>query len=187
MGSGRVGAEAGLLACYGTLRRGGLFAHVGFRVAGGLRFWGHGRVRGRLHWQAFFPALVPGPGLVPVEVYRVAGKAVLNCLDRYEGFDPRNTGRSVFVRQRTVLEGTSEMVWLYSLSRSVQPGFPIRLDHNPAKGSYDHPLCWMNRLRPGRFRAQKKWAAPTVRNDGKPVCGEIDLGNWPQHAGKRLP
>jgi len=122
-----VGAEAGLLACYGTLRRRGLFAHVGFRVAGGLRFWGHGRVRGCLHWQAFFPALVPGPGLVRVEVYRINGETVLTCLDRYEGFDSGNPGRSVFIRQRAFLEGTSQTVWLYRVSRSLPPGLPIRL------------------------------------------------------------
>ncbi|HEY0791060.1 MAG TPA: gamma-glutamylcyclotransferase family protein [Chthoniobacterales bacterium] len=139
MGLNVRGAEAGLLACYGTLRRRGLFAHVGFRVAGGLRFWGYGRVRGCLHWQAFFPALVPGRGLVAVEVYRVDDKAVLNWLDRYEGFDPGNTGRSVFVRRRALLEGTSKMVWLYCLNRSVQPGHPIRF---PARGT----ACFSGRI-----------------------------------------
>jgi gamma-glutamylcyclotransferase (GGCT)/AIG2-like uncharacterized protein YtfP len=126
MGMDSLGAETGLLACYGTLRRQGLFAHVGYRVAGGLRFWGRGRVRGCLHWQAFFPALVPGPGLVPVEVYCVNSLTVLTCLDGYEGFHPGNLGRSVFVRQRVFLEGTSQTVWLYRLNRSVQPGIPIR-------------------------------------------------------------
>lgn len=110
------------MACYGTLRRRTLYARAGHAVAGRLRFWGYGWTYGRLHWQRAYPALVPGPGLVRVEVHQVIDPGVFAWLDAYEGYDPNRPARSLFFRRLTTLDRPRLQAWVYHLNHAIKPG-----------------------------------------------------------------
>ena len=108
------------LACYGTLRRRGLYARTNHAVAGQLQFWGYGLVYGRLHWQRSYPALVAEPGRVRAEIYRVNDPAVFVSLDAYEGYVPDQPARSLFLRRLTLLHCPRLWVWVYHLNPSLK-------------------------------------------------------------------
>ena len=110
------------MACYGTLRRQSLYARAGHRVGAGMHFWGYGLARGRLHWQRTYPALVAGPGLVQVQIYRISDPGVLAYLDAYEGYDPDRPARSLFLRRLTTLFRPRLRAWTYHLNPSIRPG-----------------------------------------------------------------
>ena len=56
-------------------------------------------------------------------IYQLPGDpAVLDRLDRYEGFDPAHPAQSVFVRRRTSINGPKETRlkgWVYEYNRDV--------------------------------------------------------------------
>jgi gamma-glutamylcyclotransferase (GGCT)/AIG2-like uncharacterized protein YtfP len=133
------GSEGSWLACYGTLRRQSLYARANHAVAGRLQFWGYGLVHGRLHWQRSYPALVGGPGLVRVEIYRVSDPAVFVWLDEYEGYVPDRPARSLFLRRLTPLYRPRLRAWVYHLNHSLRlfgaPGA------SPPAINAEEPVC----------------------------------------------
>lgn len=100
-----------LLAVYGTLRRGCRNHHV---LAGAVPV-ADGEVEGVLHEVAGpvrlpypYPLLVlPAPGRVVVEVYRVRQERVLRGLDVLESYDPDDPAGSEYVRVRVPLLGAA--------------------------------------------------------------------------------
>ena len=120
MGTADKALKSSWLACYGTLRRRSLYARTNHAVAGRLQFWGYGLVHGKVHWQQSYPALVPGPGLVRVEIYRVSNPAVFDWLDAYEGYAPGRLARSLFLRQLTLLDRPRLWAWVYHLNHSLK-------------------------------------------------------------------
>ena len=77
-------------------------------------------VHGKLHWQRSYPALVGGPGLVRVEIYRVSDPAVFLWLDAYEGYAPDRPARSLFLRRWTPLHRPRLWAWVYHLNHSLK-------------------------------------------------------------------
>jgi gamma-glutamylcyclotransferase (GGCT)/AIG2-like uncharacterized protein YtfP len=120
MGMAEKALKSPWLACYGTLRRRSLYARANHAVAGRLQFWGYGVARGKLYWQGSYPALVAGPGLVRVEIYRVSDPAVFDWLDAYEGYTPDRTARSLFLRRLTRLHRPQLWAWVYRFNESLK-------------------------------------------------------------------
>lgn len=82
-------------------------------------------MRGRLYDLGEFPAAVPDPA-APSWVHGVAvpvpGPDDLAALDMYEGYEPRNPDRSLFVREVCAAElpdGRREPCWMYAYRRPV--------------------------------------------------------------------
>lgn len=77
-------------------------------LARGARLVGTGHAPGRLLDLGPYPGLVPGPGRVRGEVYRLEQSELLDRLDRQEGYD--------FERRRTVVtldDGRRARAWVY--------------------------------------------------------------------------
>jgi gamma-glutamylcyclotransferase (GGCT)/AIG2-like uncharacterized protein YtfP len=117
-------ADIELLAVYGTLRRRSLFQRRPL-VSGKLHFFCFGQLRARLFWQGGHPAAVPGPGVVPVEVFRIIDPAIWTDLDQYEGCVFGNEPASLFYRKRVRLLRPSLVVWAYFLRRTGVHGEPL--------------------------------------------------------------
>ena len=94
-------------------------------------------MRGQIHSQRSYPGLVPGPGLVRVEIYRVNEPGVLARVDAYEGYDPDRPARSLFVRQLRALHRPRLAAWVYHLNRSIRPG--VLLTRKDDEGFLRHP------------------------------------------------
>jgi len=72
------------------------------------------RFAGRLYDLGRFPGAVPGDGIVHGELLRLRDSQVWSVLDRYEGYDPKNEGDSLFVREKVTLrEPSDQMAWVY--------------------------------------------------------------------------
>ena len=112
------------LGVYGTLRRRALFQR-GPPISAKLRFFGSGRLRGRLFWQGNFPAAVPGCGIIPVEIFLILDPTVWDDLDRYEGCDFAHESSSLFYRKKVRLLSSLVTVWVYFLGRRQVRGKPL--------------------------------------------------------------
>jgi gamma-glutamylcyclotransferase (GGCT)/AIG2-like uncharacterized protein YtfP len=115
------GAPCELLAVYGTLRRRSIFPKLPM-AASRLQFFGYGLIRGRLFWQRTYPALIQDRGYAQVEVFRIVDPNVLDELDRYEGFDPRNPLASLFIRTQVLLLNPQVQAWVYFLNLQIPRG-----------------------------------------------------------------
>ncbi len=127
MTHGAPAANAPLFV-YGTLRP--ALAPVELRTRlEGVDVLGPARVRGRLYDLGSYPGAVPDPQAphwIRGELLVLPG-AAWPWLDRYEGFDARRAGRSLFVRERCVAvdgERRSVACWIYRYNRDPG-GLPL--------------------------------------------------------------
>ena len=94
-----------MLFAYGTLMRGYPLHRL---LARGAIFVAEARAAGTLLDLGRYPGLVPGPGSVRGEVYRVDDAELLAVVDRAEGYN--------FVRRRvlvTLSDGRRARAWVY--------------------------------------------------------------------------
>lgn len=110
-------AEPKLLFVYGSLRRGEpMFDALGLDEA--LEYVSEGTFRGELYDLGDYPGAVAADGVVRGEVYRIKDVSILEALDRYEEFDPRDPRGSLFVRHLIhVPEAGAAWTYLYNGSR----------------------------------------------------------------------
>jgi gamma-glutamylcyclotransferase (GGCT)/AIG2-like uncharacterized protein YtfP len=116
------------LFAYGTLlgdRRPAGIARAAERLAA----FGPATVRGRLYDLGEYPGLVLDPAASEVHgtVFTVPDDAVLAALDAYEGFEPDDPARSLFVRTRvaaTVPDGRALDCFVYVYNRDPA-GAPV--------------------------------------------------------------
>lgn len=109
---------------YGTLRKGGLYN----RYLANSTFLGMATATGTLLDLGRFPAAYfSGERTIKGEVYRVTS-SVLDALDGLEGFDPKHTELSFYVRRkikvRLVENGDLNDVWAYEF-RAESPRAPV--------------------------------------------------------------
>lgn len=118
------------LFVYGTLRK--EFKHPLCRL---LRehgkFCGEAFFRGVLYKMDHYPGAVPAPDSernITGELYKLTEPSdVLPKLDRYEGYHPGFPGKSLFVREKKMVqlkEGTALRAWIYLYNRPVE-SFPV--------------------------------------------------------------
>lgn len=94
-----------LISFYGTLRQ----ERSARNYEGSLRHVRNDTVRGSLYALGWFPGWVPeGDGEVIVETYEVLNPAIIDSLDRYEGYHPTDISGSLFVRQIVTTVGGHE-------------------------------------------------------------------------------
>lgn len=116
------------LFAYGTL----LPAHAPAPIAGVVRQLervGRAFVPGRLYDLGEFPGAIldeNAPSKVWGVVFRLRhSEQLLPRLDDYEGFDPKDPGSSLFVRQRhdvSLTNGGTLNCWVYVYNRTPPPG-----------------------------------------------------------------
>jgi gamma-glutamylcyclotransferase (GGCT)/AIG2-like uncharacterized protein YtfP len=99
-------------AFYGTLRVGGAaLSRLGLEAA--VRHLGPCRIPGRLHVVSWYPGLVPGEGEVIGDLFEVTDRTTVALLDRFEGFDPEDPDRSLFMRTPVELIAPATEAWVY--------------------------------------------------------------------------
>lgn len=92
-----------------------------------LTFVDRCRWDGRLYDLGRFPGAAPGAGTVHGELFRVHTSSVWPVLDHYEGYDPDDEARSLFVRRQVSLrrpEGQTAWVYWYHGERGDAPRVP---------------------------------------------------------------
>jgi gamma-glutamylcyclotransferase (GGCT)/AIG2-like uncharacterized protein YtfP len=114
-------SDPSFLAVYGSLRRRSL-AKQRFLVLQDLQFYGYGVLRGLLLIQNGYPAVLEQSGLVRVEIFRLCSEEVWETLDRYEGYQPKLSYRSLFYRKKVSLLRPEIRAWVYFLGRDVPRG-----------------------------------------------------------------
>lgn len=106
------------LALYGSLTGGAapsLTLDLGFRLADR----GECRIPGNLYDLGEYPGLRPGEGVVVGELYELLDVDALRDLDRFEGHDPTDPERSLFIRQAVRLLEPDLDAWVYMCNRDV--------------------------------------------------------------------
>ncbi len=121
------------LFVYGTLRP----EHAPPEIAAivrQLRHVGSGAIRGFLYDLGEYPGvrLAANGNEIHGEVFIFDQPAVLQSLDAYEGYDPKNLDQSLFLRKQyeVRLKDESLLCWVYEYSR--QPPSSQRIDAWPA-------------------------------------------------------
>jgi gamma-glutamylcyclotransferase (GGCT)/AIG2-like uncharacterized protein YtfP len=129
--------EAERLALYGSLMRGLPDEHGGVTadlldtlgVRAGLRRIGGCRIPGVLYDLGDYPALRPAEratDLVCGEVHAVLDPRVLEVLDEFEGFDPRDPAGSAYRRECLALaDPRGAGAWVYVFNRAPDPEWRI--------------------------------------------------------------
>ena len=132
------------LAVYGSLRRRSL-AKQSFFVLRDLEFYGYGILRGLLLIQNGYPAVLEQSGEVGVEIFRLEGEAILEELDRYEGYRLALGSRSLFYRKEVDLRRPEIRAWVYFLGREIPRG--RRPVVRPAAGAWRQTgsQCYLGR------------------------------------------
>lgn len=116
------------LFVYGTLMRGfALRGRAG--IEPWLEFVASGRVSGTLYDLGAYPALVPGPGDVSGEAYRMLAAApLLSRLDRIEDYRPATPTAGQYRREPAEArlgDGRTVTAWLYVYNWSTASATPI--------------------------------------------------------------
>lgn len=91
------------IAVYGSLRQGMQAAAMMERE--GLMFVGNGTIQAKLYDLGWYPGIqlsTDPTAITQVDVYEVAHEDELNHLHRYEGYEPKNPERSLFILRREV-------------------------------------------------------------------------------------
>lgn len=89
------------LAVYGSLRRGMQAARMMERE--GLMYIGQGYISAKLYDLGWYPGIqlsTDPTAITQVDVYEVAHEDQLNHLHHYEGYEPSNPERSLFILRR---------------------------------------------------------------------------------------
>jgi gamma-glutamylcyclotransferase (GGCT)/AIG2-like uncharacterized protein YtfP len=108
---------------YGTLMRGEPAWHrLGLATA--LAFVCEAGIEGVLYDLGGYPALVPGEGRVPGELFRIVDPAVLAAMDAYEVYLPERPGDSDYLRRRVRVAGLDAWVYVYRLEVGDAPRLP---------------------------------------------------------------
>jgi gamma-glutamylcyclotransferase (GGCT)/AIG2-like uncharacterized protein YtfP len=108
-----------LIAFYGTLMT-GLGGQQRLGVERQLEFVGSCVLQGTLIDIDWYPGLAREPrGRVVGELHRVRDLAVLDLLDRYEGYDPVDPVGSEYVRERVCTVEPGSEAWVYVLNRDL--------------------------------------------------------------------
>ncbi len=111
-----------LLVLYGSLRR-GEGSHRTLKLDRRLTFLMPCVVRGRLFDLGDYPAFVAGNGLVHAELFEPADATVMADLDDFEGFDPADPVRSLYVREPIALVGAPHGGFIYRYNAPLA-GYP---------------------------------------------------------------
>lgn len=114
-----IASDEDRIAFYGLLLT-GLRAEAMPHLPDALRFERECRIPGVLYDLGGYPGLRPGQGSVRGELYRIDARAVLEQLDAFEGFNPADTERSLYVRRRLGLLEPAGTAWVYIYNR--EPG-----------------------------------------------------------------
>lgn len=86
-------------AVYGTLRQGN-HAHEAFGIPQLAEYMGQAKVRGDMFTLGRYPGVdLDGSGEFVVEVYQTTSDYLMDQLDNYEGYDPRDHERSLYLRK----------------------------------------------------------------------------------------
>jgi gamma-glutamylcyclotransferase (GGCT)/AIG2-like uncharacterized protein YtfP len=91
-----------------------------------LSYVGPCEITGRLFDLGDYPGLIVGSGAVDAELYVVDDASVLRRLDEFEGYDPGDLERSLFVRRCVRLASPTADAWVYLYNRdpSGRPEVP---------------------------------------------------------------
>ena len=90
-----------------------------------LRLIGPATIPGRVHDLGEYPALLSGAhrGIVMGTLFALPhDSSVLKALDEYEGYDPKQPERSLFLRRKRVVtlsDGRKERHWVYVYNREL--------------------------------------------------------------------
>jgi gamma-glutamylcyclotransferase (GGCT)/AIG2-like uncharacterized protein YtfP len=108
-----------------------------------LKDIGQGFILGRLYDIGEYPGAVLNGGpqdKIFGKIYQLPGDpAVLDRLDKYEGFDPAHPSQSAFVRRRTSISRpnkTTLKAWVYEYNRDVSSQLGIK------DGQYSKVAGW---------------------------------------------
>jgi gamma-glutamylcyclotransferase (GGCT)/AIG2-like uncharacterized protein YtfP len=115
------------LFVYGTLRPGRAPREIADAVDT-LQRIGEGTIRGRLYDLGAYPGVILDDAApeVPGEVFVVTDQRILDRLDIYEGFFPRDPAASLFLRvnaEVTFTGGEREFCWVYVYNRQLPPDY----------------------------------------------------------------
>ena len=131
------------IAFYGSLMAGfGRLPNLGFEKS--LRLVGPCQIRGQLVDLGAYPGLIPGSGTVEAELYEVVDDGVLERLDAFEGYDPRDPMGSLYLRKQIRLANPPQDAWVFVYNRSVK-GRPV-----VEAGSWERYLRLRNQSRATR-------------------------------------
>lgn len=120
-----AGDDVGLVAFYGTLRRGTTIQRE-LGVEDMVAWQGVCHFEGVLHDMGEYPALTPGDGSVVGDLYRVLDPALFEILDPYEGFWPQDLEGSFYLRELYDLTEPTTTAWMYVYNRTPPPDVAIR-------------------------------------------------------------
>lgn len=113
------GAFKECIAFYGTLKEGSsVQAEIG--VKDGLRKIGTCEIHGKLVPVEDYAGLVPGPGRVPGELFKVLDPTVFGKLDEYEEFYPDGQRPSLYRRVVVRLASPPRDAWVYVSADSTK-------------------------------------------------------------------
>lgn len=112
-----------LIMFYGSLQQGER-PYDKLNLARMLDYVQDGTFRGDLHDMGWYPACVPGDGIVHGGIYRIRDVGVVDILDQFERYDPKDPDGSLYQRIRVQLVDPDFETWTYIYNRDVT-GRPV--------------------------------------------------------------
>jgi gamma-glutamylcyclotransferase (GGCT)/AIG2-like uncharacterized protein YtfP len=104
-------------AFYGTLRRGGGGLE---RLGLELEWLSPCVIIGSLYRVSWYPALADDGGTVVGDLFRIDDPALVDEIDRFEGFDAASPRTSLYVRRQVTLEEPGGVAaWVYVWNRPI--------------------------------------------------------------------
>jgi gamma-glutamylcyclotransferase (GGCT)/AIG2-like uncharacterized protein YtfP len=83
------------------------------------------RLNGTLFSRGSYPALIPGPGRVEGELFRVEDKNAFRGLDELEHYDPERRAKSMYRRRCIRLADPPVDAWVYYWNESTESLVPV--------------------------------------------------------------